>query len=290
MPALQRCACAALQVKGKIWLDNLLVAFAELLWVATAWLMVPAGWSSMVLISVGNAFGISGVTLLIVRVGAANALICPRFGWPPRLRIGVIGSLLSYGVVVTFGQLADFLYAPIDFILINRLIDVNTGAIYAPTVQIDAGLLMLVMALAGVLLPRTAVAHAAGDRVRVRDYYIRGTLASFAMLLVAAVIVWLISPWLFRIWLDDPLPATQAILPLVLIHTVVGGSSIVGRSILLGTGKVKPFTLSVLLAGVANVALSYIFVRYLHLGLTGIAWERSSRSSCAVGSGCHGTC
>ncbi len=68
------------------------------------------------------------------------------------------------------------------------------------------------------------------------------------------------------------MPATQAILPLVLIHTVIGGSSAVGRSILLAIGKVKPFTIAVLLAGVTNVVLSYIFVRYFHLGLPGIIY------------------
>jgi Na+-driven multidrug efflux pump len=66
------------------------------------------------------------------------------------------------------------------------------------------------------------------------------------------------------------MPATQAILPLVLVHTVVGGSSGVGRSILLGMGKVRAFTIAVLLGGVSNVVLSFVFVRYLHLGLDGI--------------------
>jgi len=82
--------------------------------------------------------------------------------------------------------------------------------------------------------------------------------------------VWAGSPWIFELWLGDSMPATRAILPLVLVHTVVGGSSAVGRSILLGMGKVKPFTISVLLAGVGNVLLSYVFVRYMGLGLEGI--------------------
>jgi Na+-driven multidrug efflux pump len=57
---------------------------------------------------------------------------------------------------------------------------------------------------------------------------------------------------------------------MMLIHTVVGGSSAVGRSILLAIGKVRPFTLSVLIAGIANVVLSYLFVRYGGMGLPGI--------------------
>src|SRR5205823_4483997 len=75
-----------------------------------------------------------------------------------------------------------------------------------------------------------------------------------------------------KLWLGDYMQPTLLILPLVLIHTVVGGSSAVGRSILLGMGKVRPFTIAVLLGGAANVLLSYIFVAHLHLGLPGIIY------------------
>ena len=51
---------------------------------------------------------------------------------------------------------------------------------------------------------------------------------------------------------------------------VIGGSSAVGRSILLAIGKVKPFTISVLLAGLTNVIASWLLVRYVRLGLVGI--------------------
>jgi len=47
------------------------------------------------------------------------------------------------------------------------------------------------------------------------------------MLATAAVAVWASSPWMFRIWFHDDMPRTRAILPLLLIHTVVGGSSAV---------------------------------------------------------------
>jgi Na+-driven multidrug efflux pump len=64
--------------------------------------------------------------------------------------------------------------------------------------------------------------------------------------------------------------ATQAILPLVLIGTTLGGASAVGRSVLIAVGKAKPFALSVLIAGVINAVCSYLFVRHFHLGLKGI--------------------
>src|SRR5207244_5534653 len=103
-------------------------------------------------------------------------------------------------------------------------------ATYAPAVQIDAGLLLLVSGLAAVLFPRSAIAHAAGDVAVVKRYYIRGTLASAGILVAGAAAVWALSPWLFRLWLGNSMDATRAILPLVLIHTIIGGSAMVGRS------------------------------------------------------------
>jgi Na+-driven multidrug efflux pump len=44
----------------------------------------------------------------------------------------------------------------------------------------------------------------------------------------------------------------------------------VGRSILLAIGKVRAFTIAVLVAGLSNVVLSYCFVKYFDLGLKGI--------------------
>jgi Na+-driven multidrug efflux pump len=114
------------------------------------------------------------------------------------------------------------------------------------------------------------VAHAAGDVAAVKRYYLWGTLASFLILVVAGGVVWWTAPYLFRVWLGSDMPITREILPLVLIHTVIGGSSMVGRSILLAVGKVTPFAVSVLIAGVTNVVLSYVFVRYMGWGLSGI--------------------
>jgi len=149
-------------------------------------------------------------------------------------------------------------------------VDPLAVAVYAPAIQIDAGLLLLVSGLAAVLLPHSALAHARSDIAAVRKFYILGTLASALLLTICAIAVWLMSAPLFRFWLHDSLPATRAILPLVLIHTVVGGSSAVGRSVLLAVGKVKPFTIAVLVAGATNVLCSFVFVRYFGLGLRGI--------------------
>jgi len=202
--------------------------------------------------------------------------------WWTRVNANLAARLLAFGGMVVAAQMADYLYAPTNNILITRLIGWQTVGDYTPAVQIDGGMLLLVSALASVLLPRTALAHAAGNIETVRRYYIRGTLATAAVLLVAAPLMWLAAPFLFTQWLGGPLPATCAILPFVLIHTVIGGSSAVGRSILLAIGKVRVFTTSVIIAGIGNVILSYSFVKYGKMGLRGIVFG----TICAVTARC----
>ena len=100
---------------------------------------------------------------------------------------------------------------------------------------------------------------------------------------IAAVATWAAAPLIFKFWLGQKLYTTRAILPLVLIHTVIGCSSAVGRSILLGMGKVKPFTIAVVIAAVGNVILSYVLVRYCGLGLRGIVLGTITAVVCRCG-------
>jgi O-antigen/teichoic acid export membrane protein len=179
-------------------------------------------------------------------------------------------SLLTFGGIVVLAQIADYLYAPTDFLLIRHLLDLKTVAVYAPAVQMDAGILLLVGGLSTALLPMSAAAFGQGDTHTVRRYYIQGTLVSFILLLIVAFLAWLAAPAIFRLWLGNKMRPTQQILPLVLIPTVIGGSAAVGRSVLFAIGKIRAFTAAALLSGLANVVLSYSFVRFGNMGLTGI--------------------
>ena len=144
-------------------------------------------------------------------------------------------------------------------------------------IPITFGILTLVFSLIH-MIPGDPAVQIAGEGARpedvaaVRKYYLRGTLASAVILLIASVIVWAVAPLLFRLWLGNPMPATRQILPLVLIHTTIGGSAMVGRSVLLAGGKFTLFAISVLLAGAINVIFSFIFVKYFQLGLAGIIY------------------
>jgi O-antigen/teichoic acid export membrane protein len=257
-------ASALLQVRGRLAGDNALLAGAEFGW------MVSTVVGGATLPAVGVSFMIAGGLLLLTRSWWAYLLSGVLLPTKHPIRGEIVRALLGFGAIVTLAQVADFLYAPTDYILIDRLLGPISIAAYAPAVQIDGGLLLLAMALASVVLPRAAMAHAANDRAALRRYYLQGTAVSAALLTVVAALIWLISPWLLFAWLGNPMILTRAILPLVLINGVIGGSSAVGRSILLGAGRVRALATAALASGAANVVCSYMFVRIGGFGLRGI--------------------
>ncbi len=258
---------AVLQVRGLLAMDNLFVALGDLLWAVLATVSALA---QRELVPVAAWYAASGLIPLVARLVVAHretGVIVPDAA---RVSAAAIRLLLGYGSMVVLAQLADYLYAPTDYILIDHLLTPLDIAHYAPALQIDAALLLLVAGVSSVLLPRAAVAHAQGDRAVVMRYYIRGTLASLVVLTVMSAAVWALAPWVFQVWLGDSMPETRKILPLLLICTTLGGSSGIGRSVLLAVGRVWPFTVSVLIAGVVNVVCSYVFVTRFHWGLAGI--------------------
>jgi O-antigen/teichoic acid export membrane protein len=261
---------AVLQIRGRIARDYRFLVEAELVWIAgTVLLVVTNPMQVKTLLYAGQAYLLASLYLLVRRAIEVRFLIgAPSF----RLDSNILGSIFRIGGLVTLAQLADYLYAPTDYILINHFLGSRVVAIYAPAVQIDSAMMLLVGGLAAVLFPRSAIAHSSGDIGAVREYYLRGTLASAVILLVGSVTVWAIAPLIFRAWLGNPMDRTREILPLVLIHTIIGGSAMVGRSVLLAAGKFTPFAISVLLAGAINVIFSYIFVKYFQLGLRGIIY------------------
>jgi O-antigen/teichoic acid export membrane protein len=267
---------AVLETSGQIALDNILNIIAEAIWTIGAVVLLKLDavrlhndwyWTR----DVAGSFCASSAFLLIARWAAASRHIpasnVSRF---KQLNPKILKRLLGFGSLVTLAQVADYLYAPTDFVLITLFLQPIESATYSPAVQIDAGLLMLVAALANVILPKTALAHVNENRALIRRYYLLGTAASVGLLLFTALGTWAISVPLFRLWFGHSMRATRAILPLVLIHTVIGGSSMVGRSILLGMDRVAPFTIAVLVAGLSNVLLSILFVTRFHMGLRGI--------------------
>ena len=158
----ERSGGALLQVGGQIVADNTLLFLTELLWAA----LTLAGHATLG--AVGLSFCMSGGTFL-GRSGWGYLLGGVLLPIRADIRWKVVKMVLGFGLLVTAAQVADFLYSPTDYILIDRLLSPLDLATYAPAVQIDGGLLLMVAAIATVLLPKAAIAHAADDAVTLRS-------------------------------------------------------------------------------------------------------------------------
>jgi O-antigen/teichoic acid export membrane protein len=257
-----------LQATHRITLDNLLVLSADVLWVALTWSLLRAG--STPLIGVSLSFCICYALLSLSRFTAAAIVGAPIFAPISQVDRPMARHLLGFGVLLTLSQLSDFLYAPTDFLLINWYLTKQHVANYSIAVQVDAGLLLLTAAVATVLYPRASRAVALRDEITLRKYYLRGTALTATLLTAAALALIAIAPHLLQIWLGTDAPGARAILPLVLLHSIVGGSSAPSRAILLAAGRARVFAISAVVAGVLNVIISYVLVRYTTLGLTGV--------------------
>lgn len=258
-------AGAVLQSRGRLALDNSLLMVADLAWVGLL-VLLP--------LELRRGIDAAGWTLLAVNA----ALLASRLAFSGQWRRHhatphplVLRRLLRFGAAVTLSQVADFLYAPAAHLLIRWFVSPPTVlADYSAATQIDAALLLTVAGIGTVVLPRASRLAAAGDLARVHRTYLYATGFALATLSAAALATWLAAPWLLRAWFRDPMPGTVVILPMVLVHTVLGGSSVAGRAVLIATGRVRALTLSSLLAGALNVFLGSALVLATDLGVRGI--------------------
>jgi O-antigen/teichoic acid export membrane protein len=250
--------------------DQIRAAACDALWVLLC-LGTALVWSDQddILIAIAFYFAATGLLSFLWRKALAGLLTDAGRLWFPKPSPAISKKLLAYGGLVTLGSAADFLYAPIDYFILNRLVDPLAPAVYAPAVQIDAAILVLVSAVATVALPNVARLAAAKDHRGIRRAYLRGSLVAGAAATGIGLAAWGLSPWVFQLWLGDDLPATRAILPLILLHTVLGSAAGVGRATLIATGHAGQYAVMVLIGGAINVGLSLWFVR-LGWGIEGV--------------------
>ena len=250
---------------GRLAADQGLAAAADAAW---AVMLLAIATADATLEEVGTTYAVSGLIGLVARRELASHLADAREN-RPRFNPRAARAMLWTGGLVTVAGLADFLYAPIDYVILNAMVSPLAPAVYAPAVQVDAAILILTTAIATVALPSVARLHAAGDNHGVRRAYVRGSLLAGGVALVAAVAAWAVAPAAFELWLGEPQPATVAILPLVLVHTVLGSAAGVGRATLVGVGRAGQYAVLVLVGGVVNVAVSVGFVT-LGWGVAGV--------------------
>ena len=257
-----------LQATHKISLDNILLMSADLAWPVLTWVLLRS--TPTPLLAASIAFCICYFGLALARLVAAGVHGAPIRSSPRDVDGPMARHLLGFGLLLTISQLSDFLYAPTDFLLINWFLTPEHLTDYSVVVQLDAGLLLLTSAVSTVLYPRASRAVAVHDVATLRRYYLRGTILTAAMLIIVGVVLIIVAKPLLLIWLKTDRPGARAILPLLLLHTVIGGSIAPARAILFAADKARVFAISAVAAGVINVVISGTLLFYTDLGLVAV--------------------
>ncbi|MFT3788690.1 MAG: MATE family efflux transporter [Tepidisphaeraceae bacterium] len=269
-----------LQHGGRLALDNSLVIIAEVVWVLTVLVFVGAEQlrgagriDQSIIVRIGLAYLLSGALLIAMRATALLRVEARRSPAPidPTIPRDA-AKLVRAGCTITLGSLADYLYGPVSMLIVTAALGSASSAGYGVALFFDSVLLLLVAGVAGPMLPRIAAASSAHDFTRVRKLYVNATLACLGVLASAAIVVWIASPWILTVWLKNPPDTVHTVLPIVLIHTVLGGTAGVGRAALIGIGRHRAYAVSALVGGLMNVALAFVAVYILKLGLPGVAW------------------
>jgi O-antigen/teichoic acid export membrane protein len=202
--------------------------------------------------------------------------VIPQF--KPNFRLNNIYArcrkLMAFGIFGFIGGLGYLLYYATDSILITNLhelgtpliVDYNLGQRWGPMVR------MLVAGFAGTLTPALTALVATGEHARLHRAVLAATRYSLALALFPCIVLSIYSSPLLATWVgQDFVARSSPILVVTMIGTLMSVPAIVGYEVLVGYGRIGLATMASLIGGVMNILLGIVFVRYLKLGLMGVA-------------------
>lgn len=273
---------AVLQSNGRVAKDNLMLCAAELFWPVSLGLLwlgsktvggsaEAAAFCAMLAMGLGLAWRFIVASGIVGGRKGTMSEGAPETEEYKKLLPREIRLLASGAALLLVGQLADFLYAPVNQLLLGRAGRVGELAAYAPALQVDAALLLLVGAVGAVMLPQVTRQLAQGEVAAVRRAYVRATLACGAVLGIAGAAVGVAAGPILRAWLGGKVePATVDVVRLVLVHTVIGGTAGVARAVLLGAGAYRGYALTAVGFGLANAAGAWAVLEWTQWGVRGV--------------------
>jgi O-antigen/teichoic acid export membrane protein len=256
---------------GYLAVDQLLQGVADVAWVITATLMLGSTRPQQFLTNTISIWLLFSLGPAIFRAFFAQKIIRMASRKTVDFSLSEFVILTKYGATVSFGQLADLMYAPLALVIMTVLALSQEMVLYGVLLQIDAAMLLAVGAIGAVMTPRMSLMLSAGNIDEARKTIWRATMAAVGLLgLISAILLVMHYP-LLKLWLGKMPTGILIVLPVFLLHTVVGGASGVMRSFLLISGQSKAVMTSALIAGVCNAAGVAGVLMLTNWGLFGVA-------------------
>ena len=192
-------------------------------------------------------------------------------------------KLMAFGMFAFLGGLGYLLYYATDSILITNLhdlgtpmiVDYNLGQRWGPMVR------LIVAGFAGTLTPALTALVATGEHARLHSAVLTATRYSLALALFPCVVLSVYASPLLATWVGQRFVAhSSPVLVITMVGTLLSVPAIVGYEVMVGYGRIGLVTMASLIGGIINVLLGIFFVKYLKLGLMGVALASFVTLSC----------
>jgi O-antigen/teichoic acid export membrane protein len=183
-----------------------------------------------------------------------------------RERLREVTGFSVYSAVIDWANKLNY---QVDELVVGVVMGSAAVAVWAVAERIISGTQRLTNQLNGVLFPVIVDSDASDDRARLQQILLLGTRLSLATVLPIAVALICLADPLVRSWTSDEMAGAVAVLQILAVAVVIRVGNATGSTLLKGAGQHRMVAFSNLGAGVVNIALSVLLVRWF--GLVGVA-------------------
>ena len=223
-------------------------------------IVAMAGWDVIVQITTG----ILQARLCFAKYPELQVLFCKPAGT-------ILRQLWSYSSYVILVHVGAQLTYYSDNMVVGNALSTTSVAFYSIGGSLTEYLRQIVVSLTSMITPVASSLDATGDRERLRQLFLKGTIAAYLIGLPIAVALFFRGQTFIGLWMGKEFaPVSGQVLQILVLAQFIAIGNFAGGGILFGTGKHGIAAYWTLGEGVANLILSVVLVR--RIGVMGVAW------------------
>ena len=231
-----------------------------------------------VAVAVAAGLGVVGMLLAMMAVNvltvAATLALVARVA--PDLRIGLGGAspsslrrIASFSTSLFAIQLGGRMYNRADEFVIAGAYALSGVTPYALARKVAELSEMAAVQMLAVVMPLASELDAGDDRVMLRKLYVAASRVGLATIVPVATVVIVLGGDILRLWVGAEYVQHAPLVTVLAIASVLMTSQRPAVEVLQGMAQHRVIAITSIVAGVANIALSIVLVRWL--GLMGVA-------------------
>ncbi len=257
---------AVLRGAHRFDLANVMAVAATLLTAAgtVAMIILDRGILAIVAVSVVVTIVLQPLSVLLVRRAVPDV----GYGWRGARR-DAVRPIMGFSSSVWTMQVAGQLLGRSGPVIIGLTLPVSAVTPYALAQRLAQAAYMSIAELPKLLMPLSTEVHVRRDRAALRGVFLASTRVTLAVGAAVATTVAVLGSELLEVWVGADYAVYGTLVALLALTVVTDAINLPAVNVLLGMGHHRPLAAIAIGAGLANVALAFVFV--FPWGLTGVA-------------------